>query len=474
MSPIDETRRVAGAGRPTTRAVAGLPPARPVRRRSRARARRSWSRSATSYLDYSKHRITAETRAAAGRAGPAGGRRGAARRHVRRRAHQHHRGPARAARRPAGARGTPRIVVDGVDVVRRRARGARPDGGLRRAGALGRRGRATPAGASATSSTSASAAATSGPAMAYRALRGLQRPVADVPLRVQRRRARLLPRPSATSTRPRRCSSSRPRRSRRPRRWPTPRAARQWLLGRAGRRRRGGRPALRRGVDQRRRRWPGSASTPTNMFGFWDWVGGRYSLDSAIGLSLMVAIGPERLPRDAGRHSTPSTSTSARRPIEANAPMLLGLLGIWYDNFFGADDHGGAALRPGAGPVPGVPPAARHGEQRQVGRPGTASRWRCQTGPMVWGEPGTNGQHAFYQLLHQGTKLVPGGLHRLRRAHRGVVAEARGAPRPAGGQPPRPARGAGLRQDPRRGAGRGRRPAAGARTGCSPATGRRR
>ena len=116
---------------------------------------------------------------------------------------------------------------------------------------------------------------------------------------------------------------------------------------------------------------------PANMFGFWDWVGGRYSFDSAIGLSLMIAIGPEQFREMlAGFHRMDEHFRTA--PIEANLPMLLGLIGVWYDDFFGAETARGAALQPVPRAPPGVPPAARHGEQRQVGRPRRASRssWR--------------------------------------------------------------------------------------------------
>ena len=94
----------------------------------------------------------------------------------------------------------------------------------------------------------------------------------------------------------------------------------------------------------------------------------------------------------------------AVRAQPAGAP---GLLGVWYNNFFGAETHAVLPYSQYLAQVPGVPPAARHGEQRQVGDAGRARRSTCQTGPVVWGEPGTNGQHAFYQLIHQGTRLVP-------------------------------------------------------------------
>ena len=94
-------------------------------------------------------------------------------------------------------------------------------------------------------------------------------------------------------------------------------------------------------------------------------------------------------------------------PFERNLPVLLGLIGIWYDDFFGAETAGDPAVQPVPRPLPRVPAAARHGERRQVASTSRATRSTCQTGPIVWGQPGTNGQHAYYQLIHQGTKLIP-------------------------------------------------------------------
>ena len=114
-----------------------------------------------------------------------------------------------------------------------------------------------------------------------------------------------------------------------------------------------------------------------NMFEFWDWVGGRYSYDSAIGLSLMIAIGPEQFGEMlAGFHAIDEHFRTA--PIEANLPVLLGLIGIWYDDFFGAETAGDPAVQPVPRPLPRVPPAARHGEQRQVGRPRRRARSPCR------------------------------------------------------------------------------------------------
>ncbi|MGP3931678.1 glucose-6-phosphate isomerase [Nonomuraea sp. KM88] len=142
-----------------------------------------------------------------------------------------------------------------------------------------------------------------------------------------------------------------------------------------------------------------------NMFGFWDWVGGRYSFDGAIGLSLMIAIGPERFREMlAGFHAIDEHFRTA--PFEANLPVLMALLGIWYNDFFGAETR---AVLPYSQRLHRFPAYLQqltmesNGKSvRADGAPVTAA-----TGEIFWGEPGTNGQHAFYQLLHQGTRLVP-------------------------------------------------------------------
>ncbi|BDU08593.1 glucose-6-phosphate isomerase [Nocardia cyriacigeorgica] len=142
-----------------------------------------------------------------------------------------------------------------------------------------------------------------------------------------------------------------------------------------------------------------------NMFGFWDWVGGRYSVDSAIGLSVMITIGKQRFAEFlAGMHSIDEHFASA--PLERNAPVLLGLLGVWYANFFGAESR---AVLPYSNDLARFPAYLQqltmesNGKSvRADGTPVTTS-----TGEIFWGEPGTNGQHAFYQLLHQGTRLIP-------------------------------------------------------------------
>jgi glucose-6-phosphate isomerase len=142
-----------------------------------------------------------------------------------------------------------------------------------------------------------------------------------------------------------------------------------------------------------------------NMFGFWDWVGGRYSVGSAVGLSLMVAIGPERF-RDflAGMREVDEHFLAA--PLDQNLPVLLGLLGIWNTNFLEADT---VAVLPYADNLARFPAYLQQLDMESNGKgvDRAGRRVGYATGPIVWGEPGTNGQHAFYQLLHQGTRKVP-------------------------------------------------------------------
>ncbi|MFD5907255.1 glucose-6-phosphate isomerase [Streptomyces massasporeus] len=142
-----------------------------------------------------------------------------------------------------------------------------------------------------------------------------------------------------------------------------------------------------------------------NMFEFWDWVGGRYSYDSAIGLSLMIAIGPDRFREmlDGFRIVDEHFRTA---PAESNVPLLLGLLGIWYGNFHDAQSH---AVLPYSHYLSKFTAYLQQLDMesngKSVDRDGKPVEW--QTGPVVWGTPGTNGQHAYYQLIHQGTKLIP-------------------------------------------------------------------
>ena len=142
-----------------------------------------------------------------------------------------------------------------------------------------------------------------------------------------------------------------------------------------------------------------------NMFGFWDWVGGRYSVDSAIGLSLMLAIGPQGFERFlSGFHDVDSHVRSSEP--EANVPLTMALLGVWYVNFFGATSH---AVLPYAQYLDRFADYLQQLDMESNGKSvrldGSAVSYG--TGPVVWGTPGTNGQHAYYQLLHQGTTLIP-------------------------------------------------------------------
>src|SRR5436190_4673967 len=142
-----------------------------------------------------------------------------------------------------------------------------------------------------------------------------------------------------------------------------------------------------------------------NMFGFWDWVGGRYSMDSAIGLSTMLAIGPDNFRAMlAGFHEIDEHFRTA--PFERNIPVLMGLLGVWYNDFFGAQTVG---VMPYDQYLKRFPAYLQQLTMESNGKSVTldGARVDYQTGQIFWGEPGTNGQHSFYQLIHQGTKLIP-------------------------------------------------------------------
>ena len=159
-----------------------------------------------------------------------------------------------------------------------------------------------------------------------------------------------------------------------------------------------------------------------NMFGFWDWVGGRYSMDSAIGLSTMLAIGPPRF-EDllAGLHAMDEHFET--EAFERNLPVLLGLLSIWYGDFFGAQTAGVMPYSEYLKRFPAyLQQLTMESNGKRVTREGLPVDY--ETGAVYWGEPGTNGQHSFYQLLHQGTKLIPldliafaGSLNPLRDQH---------------------------------------------------------
>jgi glucose-6-phosphate isomerase len=142
-----------------------------------------------------------------------------------------------------------------------------------------------------------------------------------------------------------------------------------------------------------------------NMFGFWDWVGGRYSMDSAIGLSTMIAIGPEnfRAMLD-GFHAIDEHFRTA--PFERNLPVLLGLIAVWYNDFFGAETQAVLPYEQYLKRFPAyLQQLTMESNGKHVTLDGTAVDYN--TGPIYWGEPGTNGQHSFYQLIHQGTRLIP-------------------------------------------------------------------
>ncbi|HNO40492.1 MAG TPA: glucose-6-phosphate isomerase, partial [Marmoricola sp.] len=144
---------------------------------------------------------------------------------------------------------------------------------------------------------------------------------------------------------------------------------------------------------------------PEHAFGFWDWVGGRYSIDSAIGLSLVIAIGPDRFAQMlAGMHLV--DEHFQHEPAERNVPLLMGLLNVWNSNFLGAETH---AVLPYAQLLHRFP---AYLQQLTMESNGKRVHWdgtpvSSSTGEVFWGEPGTNGQHAFYQLIHQGTRIIP-------------------------------------------------------------------
>jgi glucose-6-phosphate isomerase len=147
---------------------------------------------------------------------------------------------------------------------------------------------------------------------------------------------------------------------------------------------------------------------PANMFGFWDWVGGRYSMDAAIGLSLMIAIGPDAF-REMLAGFRAMDEHFLETPLERNLPVLMGLLGIWYGNFFGFQTH---AVLPYSQELTRFPAYLQQLDMESNGKTVRIDglRTTVDTGPIVWGTAGTNGQHAYYQLLHQGTRIVPADL----------------------------------------------------------------
>ncbi len=152
-----------------------------------------------------------------------------------------------------------------------------------------------------------------------------------------------------------------------------------------------------------------------NMFGFWDWVGGRYSVDSAIGLALMIAVGPDRFRQFLdGFHAIDVHFRTA--PLAENAPVMMALLGVWYANGYGWSTK---AVLPYAEELARFPAYLQQLDMESNGKSVRLDGLPVDgdTGPIVWGEPGTNGQHAFYQLLHQGTRIVPADLIGFARPH---------------------------------------------------------
>ncbi len=180
---------------------------------------------------------------------------------------------------------------------------------------------------------------------------------------------------------------------------------------------------------------------PANMFGFWDWVGGRYSMDSAIGLSTMLAIGPDAFKEMlAGFHAMDEHFRTA--PFAENLPVLMGLLAVWYRNFFGAQT---VAVLPYEQYLKRFPAYLQQLTMESNGKHVTldGDAVGYDTGAVYWGEPGTNGQHSFYQLIHQGTSTHSLRLHRVRKG----AQPARSPPRPPARERLCAGRGARLRQD---------------------------
>jgi glucose-6-phosphate isomerase len=180
-------------------------------------------------------------------------------------------------------------------------------------------------------------------------------------------------------------------------------AARDWIVGALGDQRAVARHFVAVSTNEAAVRKFGI--DPANMFGFWDWVGGRYSMDSAIGLSTMIAIGPDNFAAMLrGMRAMDEHFRDA--PLEENLPVILALLGIWYTDFFGAQS---AAVLPYDQYLARFPSYLQQLIMESNGKSVTleGARVRYATAPVIWGEPGTNGQHSFHQLLHQGTPLVP-------------------------------------------------------------------
>jgi glucose-6-phosphate isomerase len=181
------------------------------------------------------------------------------------------------------------------------------------------------------------------------------------------------------------------------------RAARDWLVGKLGTDEAVARHFV--AVSSNAQRVAEFGIDTGNMFGFWDWVGGRYSMDSAIGLATMLAVGPEHFAELlAGFHELDEHFRTA--PLAENLPVLMGMLAVWYVNFFGVQTIGVMPYQQYLNRFPAyLQQLTMESNGKQVTRDGDPVDY--QTGPVYWGEPGTNGQHSFYQLLHQGTRLIP-------------------------------------------------------------------
>ena len=192
---------------------------------------------------------------------------------------------------------------------------------------------------------------------------------------------------------------------------------------------------------------------PQNAFGFWNWVGGRYSVDSAVGLSLIVALGTERFQEFLAGFRV-IDEYFQNTPLEENVVALMGLMNVWYVNFFGAESH---AVLPYNQYLHRFP---AYLQQLTMESNGKGVRWdgsavTSPTGEIFWGEPGTNGQHAFYQLIHQGTRMVPADFIAFANTPHPVKDSDQDVHEALPGQFPRADEGARLRQDGRRGARRG-------------------
>ena len=296
------------------------------------------------------------------------------------------------------------IEVDGHDVVPGRPRGARPDGRPGRPGCARGRGPAPPASASATWSTSGSAARTWAPR--WPTGRWPTSPTPDISIGFVSNVNGDAIRDATTGIDPARTLfiiSSKTFTTLET--LTNARTARAWLVDALGE---DAVPHHFVAVSTNAEQVAAFGIDTANMVGFWDWVGGRYSVDSAIGLSLVIAIGPERF-REFLEGFRVIDEHFRTAPLERNMPALMGLLGVWNANFLGADTHAVLPYSERLGRFPAyLQQLDMESNGKSVDLHGRAVE--TATGPIVWGEPGTNGQHAFYQLIHQGTRMVPSDL----------------------------------------------------------------